>query len=63
MGYEKGEDNMLPVIDNKKTGIHLRRIMDEHGLSVKDVQQYLGLAAFRVFITISKNIKVRNNKY
>lgn len=54
---------MLPVIDNKKTGIHLRRIMDEHGLSVKDVQQYLGLAAFRVFITISKNIKVRNNKY
>ena len=36
---------MLPVIDNKKTGIHLRRIMDGRGLSVKDVQQYLGLGS------------------
>ena len=32
--YEKGEDNMIPVIDKKKTGIHLRRIMDGRGLSV-----------------------------
>ena len=36
---------MLPVIDKKKTGINLRRIMDERGLTVKDVQQYLGLGS------------------
>ena len=36
---------MIPVIDKKKTGIHLRRIMDGRGLSVKDVQQYLGLGS------------------
>lgn len=36
---------MIPVIDKKKTGIHLRRIMDERGLSVKDVRQYLGLGS------------------
>ena len=32
---------MFPIIDRKRTGIRLRRIMDERGLSVKDVQQYL----------------------
>ena len=36
---------MIPVIDKKKTGIHLRRIMDERGLAVKDIQQYLGLGS------------------
>ena len=36
---------MLPLIDKKKTGIHLRRIMDERGFTVKDVQQYLGLGS------------------
>lgn len=36
---------MIPVIDKQKTGIHLRRIMDERRLSVKDVQQYLGLGS------------------
>ena len=36
---------MIPVIDKKKIGIHLRRLMDERGLSVKDVQQYLGLGS------------------
>ena len=36
---------MIPVIDKKKTGIHLRRIMDARGLSVKDVQQYLELGS------------------
>ena len=34
---------MFPIIDRKRTGIRLRRIMDERGLSVKDVQQYLEL--------------------
>ena len=36
---------MFPIINKKKTGIHLRRIMDERGLSVKDVQNYLGLGS------------------
>lgn len=34
---------MIPVIDKKATGINLRKIMDQRGLTVKDVQQYLGL--------------------
>ena len=38
---------MFPIIDKKRTGIHLRRIMDERGLSVKDVQQYLGLGSIQ----------------
>ena len=40
-----GGRTMIPVIDKKKTGIHLRRIMDARGLSVKDVQQYLELGS------------------
>jgi len=36
---------MLPLIDKKKTGINLRRMMDERGLTVKDVQKYLGLGS------------------
>ena len=36
---------MFPLIDKKKTGIHLRRIMDERGFTVKDIQQYLELAS------------------
>ena len=36
---------MFPVIDKRKTGIHLRRLMDERKLSVKDVQQFLGLGS------------------
>ena len=35
---------MFPTIDKRKTGINIRRIMDERGLTVKDVQEYLGLA-------------------
>ena len=34
-----------PIIDKKETGIHLRRIMDSKGMSVKDVQQYLRLGS------------------
>ena len=37
---------LFPVIDKKETGIHLRRIMDERALSVKDVQQ-IGRASCR----------------
>ena len=34
---------MTPKINRKETGINLRRIMDRRGLTVKDIQQYLGL--------------------
>ena len=34
---------MFPTIDKQATGINLRRIMDARGITVKDVQQYLGL--------------------
>lgn len=36
---------MIPLIDKKKTGVHLRRIMDSLGITVKDVQQYLKLGS------------------
>ena len=36
---------MFPIIDRKQTGINLRKIMDERGFTVKDVQQYLGLGS------------------
>lgn len=36
---------MVPVIDKRKTGVRLRQLMDERGLSVKDVQQYLDLGS------------------
>ena len=45
MHLTKGRDKMLPVIDKKKTGINLRLMMDERGLTVKDVQQYLKLGS------------------
>lgn len=34
---------MFPTIDKRATGINLRRLMDERGIRVKDVQKYLGL--------------------
>lgn len=34
---------MYPLIDKQETGTNLRKIMDERGVSAKDVQQYLGL--------------------
>lgn len=36
---------MFPIIDRKATGINIRKIMDNKGISVKDVQQYLNLAS------------------
>ena len=36
---------MVPLIDKKKTGINLRLKMDEHGFTVKDIQEYLGLGS------------------
>lgn len=36
---------MIPVISRKETGIKLRKIMDEKGFTVKDVQEYLDLGS------------------
>ncbi len=36
---------MFPTIDKRLTGIHLRKIMDQHGITVKNVQEYLGLGS------------------
>ena len=36
---------MFPLINKRETGIHLRRIMDERGVTVRDVQEYLGLGS------------------
>ncbi len=36
---------MFPTINKRKTGINLRKIMDQHGITVKDVQEYLGLGS------------------
>ena len=36
---------MFPVIDKKKTGVNLRRLMDKRDLSVKEVQEYLKLGS------------------
>lgn len=34
---------LIPVIDKKATGVNIRRTMDKHDFSVKDLQAYLGL--------------------
>ena len=36
---------MFPVINKRETGINLRRIMDQRGVTVKDVQKYLELGS------------------
>lgn len=36
---------MFLAIDKKKTGINLRLMMDERGLTVKDIQHYLNLGS------------------
>ena len=35
---------MFPKVDARKTGINLKKLMDRRGLTVKDVQKYLGLS-------------------
>ena len=37
----------FPVIDNRATGVNLRRIMDARGISVKDLKEYLGLGSIQ----------------
>lgn len=36
---------MFPMIDKQATGLNLRKIMDQRRITVKDVQEYLGLAS------------------
>ena len=36
---------MFPTIDRTATGLNLRKIMDLRGMTVRDVQEYLGLAS------------------
>ena len=38
---------MFPTIDKRKIGSRLRRIMDERGLTVKDVQEYPELSCLK----------------
>ena len=42
---EEGCEFMIPVINKRETGINLRKIMDKRGITVKEVQQYLGLGS------------------
>lgn len=39
--------NMYPTINMKATGTRLRQIMNQKRITVKDVQQYLGLSSVR----------------
>jgi len=41
----KGSDGMFPTIDKRETGINLRKIMDNRGFTVKEIQRYLGLGS------------------
>ena len=38
-------NNMFPVINLKETGINLRRIMDQRGITPKDIKAYLNLTS------------------
>jgi len=38
---------MFPTIDLIETGSNLRRIMDQRGVTVKEIQQYLGLKSIQ----------------
>jgi len=34
---------MIPVINNTETGLNIRRLMEEHHLSTRDIQKICGL--------------------
>ena len=36
---------MFPSIKKRETGVNIRRMMDERGLTVKDIQKYLQLGS------------------
>lgn len=41
----KKEENMIPAINKRETGWNIRILMDKYNLTVKDVQEYLGLGS------------------
>ena len=41
----KEAGSIFPVINKQETGTNLRKIMDQRGITVKEVQQYLGLGS------------------
>ena len=47
---------MFPIIDKRKTGVNLRRIMDMRGIKVKDVQEYLGLGCVQSVYRWTKGV-------
>lgn len=40
-----GGVRMCPEINKKETGIYMRKLMDRRGITVRDIQEYLGLAS------------------
>jgi len=45
MERRKGSENVFPTINKKETGVKIRRLMDCRGISVREVQEYLGLGS------------------
>ena len=41
------DDSMFPTINKRETGVNLRKLMDQRGIKVKDIQQYLGLGSLQ----------------
>lgn len=44
MNRASGGDEMYPLIDKEATGKQIKRIMDYRGITVKQVQEALGLS-------------------
>ena len=53
---------MFPIIDKRKTGINIRRIMDMRGLTVKDVQEYLELGSVQSIYHWINGISMAHNR-
>ena len=47
-----------PVIDRLKTGNTLKRIMQQYGMTARDVQEYLGLACVQTVYRWTAGISV-----
>lgn len=40
-------DNMFPVINLRETAVNLHRIMDKHGITPKDIKEFLNLGSIQ----------------
>ena len=47
-----------PVIDRLKTGNTLKRIMQQYGMTARDVQEYLGLACVQTVYRWTAGISI-----